>query len=114
MAEQRQSFGPGRVLGQVTLIVALPLLGGVVAGLVIDGIAGTTPLFVLSGLVIGSLVTILWLRSFITTNAARLRNPSGANGTSDTSDTSEPGGRGTDDGQGHGQQQQRQESAERT
>jgi hypothetical protein len=107
MAEQRQSFGPGRVLGQVTLIVALPLLGGVVAGLVIDGIAGTTPLFVLSGLVIGSLVTILWLRSFITTNAARLRSPSGAN---DASDTSEPGGRGSDDGHG----QQRQESAERT
>lgn len=78
MAEQRQSFGPGRVLAQVTLIVALPLLGGVVAGLVLDGISGTTPLFVLTGMAIGTLVTILWLRSFVTTNAARLRTESGA------------------------------------
>jgi F0F1-type ATP synthase assembly protein I len=78
MAEQRQSFGPGRVLAQVTLIVALPLLGGVVAGLVLDGISGTTPLFVLTGMAIGTLVTILWLRSFVTTNAARLRTSSGS------------------------------------
>jgi F0F1-type ATP synthase assembly protein I len=77
MAQQRQSFGPGRVLAQVTLIVALPLLAGVVAGLVIDGISGTSPLFVLSGMAIGTLVTIVWLRSFITTNAARLRGRSG-------------------------------------
>ena len=109
MAEQRQSFGPGRVLGQVTLIVALPLLGGVVAGLVADGLAGTSPLFVLSGLAVGSLVTILWLRSFITANAARLRSPSGANGASDTNERAEPG---TGDEHGHGQQ--RQESAERS
>jgi F0F1-type ATP synthase assembly protein I len=78
MAEQRQSFGPGRVLAQVTLIVALPLLGGVVAGLVLDGISGTTPLFVLTGMAIGTLVTILWLRSFVTTNAARLRTQAGS------------------------------------
>jgi len=80
MAEQRQSFGPGRVLAQVTIIVALPLLGGVVAGLVIDGITGTTPLFVVTGMAIGTLVTILWLRTFIATNAARLRSESSAAG----------------------------------
>jgi F0F1-type ATP synthase assembly protein I len=97
MAEQRQSFGPGRVLAQVTLIVALPLLGGVVAGLVIDGIAETTPLFVLTGMAIGTLVTILWLRSFITSNAARLRGGAGGGGT---------GRRG-------GGGQQRQDTAER-
>jgi hypothetical protein len=33
---------------------------------------GTSPLFVLSGLVIGTLVTALWLRWFITTNVTRL------------------------------------------
>jgi F0F1-type ATP synthase assembly protein I len=97
MAEQRQSFGPGRVLAQVSLIVALPLLGGVVAGLVIDGIAETTPLFVLTGMAIGTLVTILWLRSFITSNAARLR--AGADGEG----TGRRGGGG----------QQRQDTAER-
>jgi hypothetical protein len=73
MTQQRQSFGPGRVLAQVTLIVALPLLGGVIAGLVADGNLGTSPLFVLSGLVIGTLVTALWLRWFIRTNVSRLR-----------------------------------------
>ena len=73
MTQQRQSFGPGRVLAQVTLIVALPLVGGVIAGLVADGALGTSPLFVLSGLAIGTLVTALWLRWFITTNVTRLR-----------------------------------------
>lgn len=73
MTHQRQSFGPGRVLGMVSLIVALPLLGGVIGGLVADGILGTSPIFVLSGLAIGTVVTVLWLRSFITTNATRLR-----------------------------------------
>lgn len=73
MTQQRQSFGPGRVLAQVTLIVALPLVGGVIAGLVADGTMGTSPLFVLSGLAIGTLVTAVWLRWFITTNVSRLR-----------------------------------------
>lgn len=95
MAEQRQSFGPGRVLAQVTLIVALPLLGGVVAGLVIDGISGTAPLFVLIGMAIGTLVAILWLRSFITTTAARLRTEIGAGGERGTSDADRNGERTT-------------------
>jgi F0F1-type ATP synthase assembly protein I len=73
MTHQRQSFGPGRVLGWVTLIVALPLIGGVIAGLVADGALGTSPLFVLSGLAIGTLVTVLWLRGFITSNVTRMR-----------------------------------------
>ena len=73
MTQQRQSFGPGRVLAQVTLIVALPMVGGMAAGLVADGLTRTSPLFVLSGLAIGSLVTAFWLRRFITINVTRLR-----------------------------------------
>ena len=73
MTGQGQSFGPGRVLATVSLIVALPLVGGAVAGLVADGILRTSPLFVLSGLAIGTLVTVLWLRGFITSNVARMR-----------------------------------------
>lgn len=80
MTQQRQSFGPGRVLAQVTLIVVLPLVGGAIAGLVADGSLGTAPLFVLSGLAIGTLVTALWLRWFITTNMARLRGGDVAGG----------------------------------
>jgi F0F1-type ATP synthase assembly protein I len=104
MAQQRQSFGPGRVLAQVTLIVALPLLGGVVAGLVVDGIAGTAPLFALGGMAIGTLVGILWLRSFITSNAARLR--AGPSSATRTAGERQPGERRDDE-------QPRQESAER-
>jgi hypothetical protein len=73
MTEQRQSFGPGRVLGQVSMIVALPVLGGVVAGLIADAMLRTSPLLVLSGLAIGTLVTVIWLRGFITSNVSRLR-----------------------------------------
>ena len=98
MAQQRQSFGPGRVLAQVSLIVAMPLLGGVIAGLVADGAFGTSPLFVLSGLGIGTLVTILWLRRFIVINAARIRGDAGKAGARHDQDN----------------EQRRQDSAERS
>jgi F0F1-type ATP synthase assembly protein I len=57
------SPGPSRILGEVTLIMLVPMLGGVVVGLVLDAQAGTSPVFVLGGLVIGSLVSALgiWL-----------------------------------------------------
>jgi len=57
------SPGPGRILGEVTLIMAVPMLGGVVAGLLVDAQAGTSPIFVLGGLVLGSLTSAIsiWL-----------------------------------------------------
>ena len=57
------SPGPARILGEVTLIMLVPMLGCVVVGLVLDAQAGTSPVFVLGGLVIGSLVSALgiWL-----------------------------------------------------
>jgi hypothetical protein len=57
------SPGPARILGEVTLIMLVPMLGGVVVGLVLDAQAGTSPVFVLGGLVVGSLVSALgiWL-----------------------------------------------------
>jgi len=61
------------VLAQVSLRVIVPLLGGVIAGLVADGIGDTAPRFVLIGLAGGTLVSAVWLRSFITSNVARLR-----------------------------------------
>ncbi len=73
MTEQRQSFGPGRVLAEVSLIVALPIVGGVIAGLVADNVLGTSPLLVLGGLLLGSLITASVLYRYITANAARLR-----------------------------------------
>jgi F0F1-type ATP synthase assembly protein I len=57
------SPGPARILGEVTLIMAVPMLGGVVVGIVLDAQAGTSPIFVISGLVLGSLISALgiWL-----------------------------------------------------
>jgi F0F1-type ATP synthase assembly protein I len=53
------SPGPARILGEVTLIMAVPMLGGVVVGIVLDAQVGTSPIFVLSGLVLGSLISAL-------------------------------------------------------
>jgi hypothetical protein len=52
-----------RILGQVSAIVVIPMVGGAVAGLLLDGLLGTSPLCVLSGFVVGNLVAIsgIWL-----------------------------------------------------
>jgi len=57
------SLGPARILGEVTLIMVIPMLGGVVIGLVLDAQAGTSPIFVLGGLAAGSLASAagIWL-----------------------------------------------------
>jgi multisubunit Na+/H+ antiporter MnhB subunit len=73
MSEERPSFGPGLVLAQVSLRVILPLLGGVIIGLVVDNFGQTAPQFALIGLAVGTLVSILWLRAFIVSNVRRIR-----------------------------------------
>lgn len=57
------SPGPTRILGEVTLIMVVPMLGGVVFGFVLDAQAGTSPIFVLGGLVAGSVTSAvgIWL-----------------------------------------------------
>lgn len=61
------------VLAHVSLRVILPLLAGVIAGLVADGIGRTAPLYVLIGMVGGTVVSALWLRAFIRSSVARMR-----------------------------------------
>jgi hypothetical protein len=46
------------------------MLGGVVVGLVLDAQAGTSPIFVLGGLVVGSLVSAIGIWLYI-----RFRRP---------------------------------------
>jgi len=60
---QRTPAGLLKVLGHVTLIVAVPMVGGAVAGMLIDGLGGSSPLFVLCGFVLGNLVAVvgIWL-----------------------------------------------------
>jgi hypothetical protein len=52
-----------KILGQVTLILVIPMVGGAVAGLVLDGLLGTSPLCVLVGLAAGTVVAVIgiWL-----------------------------------------------------
>jgi F0F1-type ATP synthase assembly protein I len=52
-----------KLLGLVTLIMVIPMVGGSVAGLVLDRVFGTSPLLVVIGLAVGSLIaaTGIWL-----------------------------------------------------
>jgi F0F1-type ATP synthase assembly protein I len=52
-----------KILGLVTLIMVIPMVGASVVGLVLDRVFGTSPLLVLIGLVVGSLIaaTGIWL-----------------------------------------------------
>jgi hypothetical protein len=52
-----------KILGIVTGIMVIPMVGGAVTGLLLDGILGTGPLLVLSGLAVGTLIaaTGIWL-----------------------------------------------------
>lgn len=60
---QLTPIGLVKILGQVTAIMVIPMVGGAVAGLVVDGMLGTSPLYVLIGLAVGSLVSAIgiWL-----------------------------------------------------
>jgi F0F1-type ATP synthase assembly protein I len=73
MSQRPPGFAPGMVLAQVSVRVIVPLLVGVIAGLVADGIGDTSPRYVLIGLVGGTLVSALWLRTFVVSTVARMR-----------------------------------------
>lgn len=80
MSERRPGFAPGMVLAQVSLRVIVPLLGGVIAGLLADGIGDTAPRYVLIGLAAGTLVSVLWIRAYIASSVARMRRGGGRAG----------------------------------
>ena len=71
----KSSPGPARILGDVTLIMVVPMLGGVVLGLVHDAQAGTSPILVLSGLAIGSLTSDIGIWLYIRTRRPRPPSP---------------------------------------
>jgi hypothetical protein len=48
-----------KILGLVTLIMVIPIVGGSVVGLVLDGVFGSSPLLVLIGLAVGSLIAAI-------------------------------------------------------
>ena len=68
-------MGLVKILAQVTAIMVIPMAGGAVIGLVIDTMLGTSPLSVLIGLAVGTLVSALGIWLLI---RAGLRNGYGA------------------------------------
>jgi hypothetical protein len=60
---QLTPLGLIKILGQVTGIMVIPIVGAAVVGLVADRILGTSPLLVLIAVIVGTLVAALgiWL-----------------------------------------------------
>jgi hypothetical protein len=60
-----------KIMGLVTVIMVVPMVGGAVAGLILDGMLGTSPLLVLSGLAVGSLIAAIGIWLLIRTGVRR-------------------------------------------
>jgi F0F1-type ATP synthase assembly protein I len=60
-----------KIMGLVTLIMVIPIVGGSVVGLVLDRIFGTSPLLVLLGLAAGSLLAAIGIWALIRAGARR-------------------------------------------
>ena len=60
---QLTPIGLVKILGLVTLIMVIPIVGGTVAGLILDRMLASSPLLVLAGLAVGTLIAAIgiWL-----------------------------------------------------
>ena len=68
---QLTPIGLVKIMGLVTLIMVIPMVGGSVAGLILDGVFGTSPLLVLIGLAVGSLIAAIGIWLLIRAGARR-------------------------------------------
>jgi hypothetical protein len=68
---QLTPIGLVKILGLVTVIMVVPIVGGSVAGLVLDRVLGTSPLLVLIGLAVGSLIAAIGIWLLIRAGARR-------------------------------------------
>ena len=68
---QLTPIGLVKLMGLVTLIMVIPMVGGAVAGVVMDGMLGTSPLLVLSGLAVGTLIAAIGIRLLISAGVRR-------------------------------------------
>lgn len=62
---QLTPLGLVKILAHVTGIMLIPMVGGAVAGLVLDGMLGTSPLCVLSGLGVGTAISAIGIALYI-------------------------------------------------
>jgi hypothetical protein len=60
-----------KIMGLVTLIMVVPMVGGAVSGLVLDGLMGTSPLLVLIGVGVGTLIAAIGIWLLIRTGVRR-------------------------------------------
>lgn len=60
-----------KIMGLVTLIMVVPMVGGAVSGLVLDGLLGTSPLLVLIGAGVGTLIAAIGIWLLIRTGVRR-------------------------------------------
>jgi NhaP-type Na+/H+ or K+/H+ antiporter len=60
-----------KIMGLVTLIMVVPMVGGAVAGLVLDELLDTSPLLVLIGVGVGSLIAAIGIWLLIRAGARR-------------------------------------------
>ncbi len=60
-----------KIMGLVTLIMVIPMMGGAVTGLVLDELMGTSPLLVLIGVGVGTLIAAIGIWLLIRAGARR-------------------------------------------
>ena len=77
---QLTPIGLLKILGQVTLILVVPMVGGAVAGIGLDAILGTTPICVLSGFGVGNLIAIVGIWLYIRSGMRRYGTGSSGGG----------------------------------
>jgi hypothetical protein len=68
---QLTPMGLVKIMGLVTLIMIVCVMGGAVAGLVLDELMGTSPLLVLSGVAVGTLLAAIGIWLLIRAGARR-------------------------------------------
>ena len=68
---QLTPLGLVKILAHVTGIMVIPMVGGAVAGMILDGVLGTTPLCVLSGVAIGTLISAVGIALYIRAGVRR-------------------------------------------
>ena len=68
---QLTPLGLIKIMGLVTVIMVIPMVGGAVAGLVLDGVLETSPLLVLTGLGVGTLIAAIGIWLLIRAGARR-------------------------------------------
>ena len=60
---QLTPLGLIKIMAQVTAIMVISILGSAIAGLILDGILASSPILVLAGLAVGTLISAIgiWL-----------------------------------------------------